>query len=650
MQTALEFALEYATRHGCYVFPIHAGHKGGTGKYHVASWAEESSNDPKKIQAWGIRHPGCNWGLDCGKSDLTVIDVDNKPGQQGWLHWQKVLAEEGQQEPPWTRTHVTPGKGRHYLFRGALRARKNLATNIDIKSTGGYVVLPGSQVGDRIYGVIETAPIQPLPDWLKKRCEPKKAEPLDLGLKAGDLDRPHHVSEAIKYLRETEPAIEGAGGNNRTYEVAVQVKDLGLTQQAALEVMLEHFNDRCQPPWSAEDLARIVRNAYQYGQNPPGSKTPEARLATAKEEFTKVDAPSSWPIPVDSDEFALGAAPPREWLIPNWLPKQEVNSIYGAGAAGKSLVLLQLAMSLTSGKPWLGLPVTQQCRFLAICCEDSKDEIHRRLDAIRIAYEYEGATGKGFLVWPRVGLDTTLVMQNGFDIIPGPFLSELKAYLRTLDARIHTMIAADTISDIYMGDENAREKANKVVKVYLARLMYEFNCTITFVAHPSRVGMNTGDMLSGSTAWENAVRNRLALSKSKDNEQITLLERKKSNYARAGEAIPIIYDTGRFRPAVPGEAMPVAEALDLSQWVGSRFETGAVMPVTDMVDRIANDPAIAQVLAGLTSIKRRTAKLVDLLRAGVGTDRIKVQYEYRPDDRVKHWLRIANRHEPDWTE
>ena len=644
MPTALEFALEYATQLGCYVFPIHAGYKGGSGKYHVVSWAEESTNDPEQIRAWGGKYPGCNWGLDCGKSDLLVVDVDCKAGQQGWTNWQKLLLENGQQQPPWTRTHTTPGKGRHYLFRPALRTKRELAKNIDLKSTGGYVVLPGSRVGDKNYTVTEAAPIELLPDWLRKLAEPVETQPLETGLEIDDLDKPHHVSEAVKYLLEAEPAVEGAGGNNQTYAVAVQVKDLGLTPQAALEVMLDHYNPRCAPAWSAEELQRIIHNAYNYGQNPAGSKTKEARSATAREEFTRVDL-DSWPIP--ASDFEQGEAPPREWLIENWLPKGEISSLYGGGSAGKSLITMQLGLSLPSGKPWIGLPVRSRCHVVGVYCEDSQDELHRRLDAIRQTLEYKGLRNPSFALWPRRGKDNALVVVKGDDVIIGPFMPQLRAYLNSLDPKIHILIILDTLSDVYMGDENTRERVNKCIKVHFAALTEEFNCSILLLAHPSRTGMSTKDILSGSTAWENAVRNRLALIREDDSEVVTL-KRMKSNYARAGEELPLIWDAGRFRPATPGDAAVPAEAMDLGDYIAERFEAGDVMPVTEMVERIANDPAVAQIFEGLTSSRRRVAKLVELLRAGVQTDKISVRYQYRETERAKHWLRIVSRDEEDW--
>jgi len=44
-------------------------------------WAENSTVD--KVTEFSSARPNCNWGLYCGASGLTVIDVDTKEGKVG---------------------------------------------------------------------------------------------------------------------------------------------------------------------------------------------------------------------------------------------------------------------------------------------------------------------------------------------------------------------------------------------------------------------------------------------------------------------------------------------------------------------------------------------------------------------------------------
>ncbi len=92
-----------------------------------------------------------------------------------------------------------------------------------------------------------------------------------------ELDTPVNIERARTWLRglveRGDVAIEGQEGDSRTYQVACDLRDLGLSAKTAREVLLEPdgWNEHCRPPWGRAELAIKVRNAYRYGQNPPGA-------------------------------------------------------------------------------------------------------------------------------------------------------------------------------------------------------------------------------------------------------------------------------------------------------------------------------------------------------------------------------------------
>jgi len=82
--------------------------------------------------------------------------------------------------------------------------------------------------------------------------------------------------------------------------------------------------------------------------------------------------------------YMLEQEPPaRPWLIQDRLPLGVVGLLAAAGKTGKSMAVLQLAVSITSGKPWLGLPVGEQGSVLIISAEDDHSEVWRRLRVVR---------------------------------------------------------------------------------------------------------------------------------------------------------------------------------------------------------------------------------------------------------------------------
>ena len=82
-----------------------------------------------------------------------------------------------------------------------------------------------------------------------------------------ELDKPNNIASAIEYLdnpNRAKRAIEGAGGDTATFRVAAQLREFGLSESTALDLMLDHWNDDCSPPWSPDDLEKKVQNAFQY--------------------------------------------------------------------------------------------------------------------------------------------------------------------------------------------------------------------------------------------------------------------------------------------------------------------------------------------------------------------------------------------------
>lgn len=74
---------------------------------------------------------------------------------------------------------------------------------------------------------------------------------------------------AVAYARSRPPSIQGADGNNPFWMTAVTLtKCFGLSEAEAVEVIMQHFNPRCKPPWSQREIERAVRNAAQSNFTP----------------------------------------------------------------------------------------------------------------------------------------------------------------------------------------------------------------------------------------------------------------------------------------------------------------------------------------------------------------------------------------------
>jgi hypothetical protein len=92
-----------------------------------------------------------------------------------------------------------------------------------------------------------------------------------------EWDDPINIKRARSWLQDLidrwDVAIEGEGGDSRTFQVACTLRDLGLSAKIAFEILTEPggWNERCVPPWAPNELAVKVGNAYKYGKNAPAA-------------------------------------------------------------------------------------------------------------------------------------------------------------------------------------------------------------------------------------------------------------------------------------------------------------------------------------------------------------------------------------------
>jgi len=101
----------------------------------------DSTTNPEQISEWWNRWPEACIGIDCGKSNLFVIDVDVKNGKNGINNYMSLgISDIG----AWHSR--TPSMGLHFVFSGSGKTSTNERTGIDTRGTGGYIIAPPSVV------------------------------------------------------------------------------------------------------------------------------------------------------------------------------------------------------------------------------------------------------------------------------------------------------------------------------------------------------------------------------------------------------------------------------------------------------------------------------------------------------------------------
>jgi hypothetical protein len=290
-------ALDYAAQ-GRAVFPCEAGKKTPATPHGF----KDATTDAAQIDAWWTENPSYNIAFEPEQAGLAIIDADT---YHDGCNIDLIL------DLPPTYEISTPRGGTHYYFFGSVpttvgdenKPDKGLGPHIDTRGRGSYALLPPSVVDGKCYAVTADRPIAPLPEAiaakLAKRIEAATASP-DI-----ELDLPVNIARARSHLiglvERGRLAVEGKRGHDTCYEVACElVRDLGLSSNTALELMLELWYPHCTPNDNPNFVRERILSAGRNGQNavgayaalPPEVAFDGANLPAISE--PKADEPDKW--------------------------------------------------------------------------------------------------------------------------------------------------------------------------------------------------------------------------------------------------------------------------------------------------------------------------------------------------------------------
>lgn len=245
MTAPINYALLYARR-SWPVFPLFGVTENGCecrrsacaedrskwGKHpRTMSGFKDATVDEQQIREWWSMWPNSNVGVATG-GGLVAVDVDPRHGGEETI---ERLAEE--RTFPRAPTVATGGGGLHFYFAGDL-ARGGidaLGPGVDVKATGGYVVMPPSLhgSGQRYAWLVFDAEPEPLPDWLTPIERPRYTpEP-------GTPATPHGTNYALGALRsEFEQARtrrDGQRRRNGLYEAGLKLSRFRLSDELAYD-------------------------------------------------------------------------------------------------------------------------------------------------------------------------------------------------------------------------------------------------------------------------------------------------------------------------------------------------------------------------------------------------------------------------------
>lgn len=473
-ETLCDKALALARR-GLAVFPLIPGskrplHKGGHNAATTEAW---------EIEVWWAQEPNANIGIypDACDPALIVIDVEGPDGHD-ITGLDKAARLNADGALPLTLSVTTPSGGRHLYYqapeRGAYASGTRIAPGIDVRAHGGYVVAAGSRLADgREYG---WEPIAPRGTMTILRPVPAPDALLAMLKKVGQRD-PHadewvvepdleeNIDHAAKWLFEQDGVPRGSRGST-TYKLAAMLRDFGLSQDQALALLANMWGHKCSPALTVDELAVETAHAYLYAQNPAG-----------------IEAPS---LGVDLLMAAVKAEPPpkRKWIMsrdetmhltdPMWLVDKTVTDtgvvlLYGPWAGGKTLITLDMALSVAAGKPWFGHD-TIQGRVIYVTGE-GRAGIKARVLAWE-ASKNDGAPVTDFYFGHR--------MPQLFNP------ADVQSWIEEARSLNPLLVVIDTVSHAMTGrDENATKDAAEFMAIAM-RIQVALRCAVVLVHHTGK--------------------------------------------------------------------------------------------------------------------------------------------------------------------
>lgn len=468
MGSNFDAALQLAAR-GFRVFPLAPGAKAPP---LVKNWPEQATIDGHAIDAWWLATPGANIGIHC--DGMAVIDVDPRKGGDDALRQLESILDL-----PATLCTLTPSGGRHLFFRlpedhpGVPNSVGELGPGLDIRSTGGYVVAPGSTVPAGVYAFDDAdAEIAPAPQWLVDRLGVSQPRKADSEADRRAPDAPDEiVQRAAGWLKHQEPAVEGQGGDARTFVVICGLRDMGVSAAQALTLLLMYWNDQCSPPWYPDELERKVANAYRYATGEPGAK---AALPT---DFPIIDMSEKRVAVSDKKrhaarrlaEFVQQKTANAGYVVKGVLQRGTYAEAYGAPGEGKTFVALDIAYHVAADRAWME---------------------HKVRGGVVLYLAYEGAGGmvkRGQALRQKYGDEDVplFIVDAAFDLREQAGRQALGVVMAELPEK-PVLIVVDTFARALMGgDENSAQDVG-AFNAAVAALIASTGACVMIVHHSGK--------------------------------------------------------------------------------------------------------------------------------------------------------------------
>lgn len=455
-------------------------------------WQDEATTDPARVYSrWTCpvfgTEQGHNIGIATGRRlpngrFLTVLDVDVKAEKQGDKSLKMLEAIHDETVAPTYRVR-TPSQGWHDYLETKKQignSASSLAPGIDIRGFGGYVVAAGSVRAKGEYVVEREGPFAAAPAFLLvEKAKPKQEAAPEIA-----ADTASGIARAIDYLLNGAPeALAGSAGNTTTFKVFARLREFGVSEDTAFDLVAEHWNEtKASPPWSADELEILCHNAYKHAQNDAGS-------AMAENEFDAVNVRDRLRGGIEVEwinRFEAADIPRRKWLLGAFVARQYLTGLISPPGVGKTTFLIMMAVAVATGRSDItGFKVHERTRVLLWNQEDEQDELKRRLLAVMAAFDVK---------WEDIEIDGRpgIVLGSGVDrALMFAKRNDSGALVQSIDAAtLETFIKEqgigmaifDPFVELHPANENDNTEVAAVARIF-RRVAVRGECGVVLAHH-----------------------------------------------------------------------------------------------------------------------------------------------------------------------
>lgn len=311
------------------------------------------------VDNWFTHLTGAGVGLVTGKiSNIIVLDVEN---------YCKIPLEELLKRYPTQMVSQTGSGGYHLFYQypqniPKVSNRVGIFDGADLRADGGFIVLPPTlhPNGNRYKWVKQGAP----------GVFPK--ELLDMNSKPHNEEGEGWITEALRGVSE-------GGRNDTCARLAGYFFKKGMAMDI-IETLLLEWNEKNDPPLPVKEVKTTLKSISR-------SHVDNENLFTSVEfdnDKTEEEKKSeSFEVMRMTDYVHGYGGEGVSWLVSDWLPDKSITFLISPPESYKTWILLDLAVSVSAGVPFLGkYEAIKNGPTLIIQQEDSHSGLTDRLALI----------------------------------------------------------------------------------------------------------------------------------------------------------------------------------------------------------------------------------------------------------------------------